>query len=154
MRTLQSMQAWSKTNWGIWQNAVNKQISKGWKTNPNSNVLFVVTIFELRLASVVLHCNNSSGRVFSDLLKIILLTSNIPVARMMYMNDRVNQYFVVVVVLLYYPYAHGENTVETSTVTWHLMIKTKRELKHTIWYNFHDEIHTAIINCWLKASVY
>jgi len=39
MLTLQSTQAWSK------------RISKGRKTNPNSNVLFEVRIFELRLTS-------------------------------------------------------------------------------------------------------
>jgi len=44
--TLRSTQSWSKTNSGIWQNAVNKQIyQKSQKTNPNSNVLFEVRIF-------------------------------------------------------------------------------------------------------------
>jgi len=53
MCTLQSTQTCSKTNQVIAQNAVNKQISKGRKTNPNSNVLFEVQIFELRLTSLV-----------------------------------------------------------------------------------------------------
>ena len=50
-----STQAWSKMNCGIWQSAVNKWISKGQKTSSNSNVLFEIEIFELRLTS--LHCN-------------------------------------------------------------------------------------------------
>jgi len=53
MCTLQSTQTCSKTNQVIAQNAVNKRISKGRKTNPNSNVLFEVQIFELRLTSLV-----------------------------------------------------------------------------------------------------
>ena len=35
------------------KNAVNKRISKGRKTHPNSNVLFEVRIFKLRLTSLV-----------------------------------------------------------------------------------------------------
>jgi len=49
---LRSTQSWSRTNSCIQQNAVNKRISKGEKTNPNSNVLFEVRIFELRLTSL------------------------------------------------------------------------------------------------------
>jgi len=60
MRMPWSMQAWSKSNRGIWQNAVNKQISKARKTNPNLNVLFKVQIFELRLTSIVRLCKKSS----------------------------------------------------------------------------------------------
>ena len=55
MLTLQSAQAWSKTNCGIRQNAVNKRILKGRQMNPNSNVKFEVPIFKLRLTSLV--CN-------------------------------------------------------------------------------------------------
>jgi len=51
---LLSTQSWSKTNSGIQQSAVNKRISKGRKTNLNSNVLFEVRIFELRITSLVL----------------------------------------------------------------------------------------------------
>jgi len=51
--TLRSRQSWSKVNSGIRQNAVNKRISKGQKTNLNSNVLFKVRIFELRLRSLI-----------------------------------------------------------------------------------------------------
>ena len=54
MRTLWSTQSWSKTNSSIPQNAVNKRISKGWKTNPNSHVLFEVRISKLRLTSLLM----------------------------------------------------------------------------------------------------
>jgi len=53
---LRSMQSWSKTNSGIQQNAVNKQISKGRKMNPNLNVLLEVWIFKLHLTSLFLPC--------------------------------------------------------------------------------------------------